>query len=411
MKMWCFSLYLRRVTLVFLLIFLFMLSACQSKNTLNSLNHQLASKQRAPSATRALSQAQTPALLAKDKSCDLSQGSAVVLMYHKFDEPYESTSIGTDTFIQQMAFFKSEGYQVVSLRQLVSALKEGAIPLGGKWVALTVDDAYKSFLKVKPVLEQYQYPYTIFVNTEAVEKGYPSSMTWEDLKGIAQSEMGDLSAHSHTHDHLLNMSSQQRKKDILRSVELIQKNTSAEPEFFSYPFGEVSQALIEDIRSIKQAGGRPFRFTAGFSTQSGPVGCSSNIFSLPRFAMNENYGQINNLLKIKLNSLHLPVYDHYPKNKAVCVEEQIDKIYFSTSSDIDLKNMACYPNRGNQASVALGKGLVTVSLDRPLGFGLQNPVDVRERVNCTAHYKGRYFWYGREFTILKNSKECSLTEE
>ena len=234
-----------------------MLSACQ-----NTLGNQK-DKQRTPSATRALNTA-PPSLLTKDRNCDLSQGSAVVLMYHKFDEPYESTSINVDTFIQQMEFFKEEGYQVVSLRDLVSALKDGAIPRDGKWIALTIDDAYKSFLKVQPILEQYQYPYTIFVNTEAVEKGYPSSMTWEDLKGIAQSEIGDLSAHSHTHSHLLNLNSEQRKKDILRSVELIQQNTSAKVEFFSYPFGEVSQALMEDIQSMDQAGGRAFRFVASF---------------------------------------------------------------------------------------------------------------------------------------------------
>ena len=382
----------------------FLFLACQSSNTLSGSDGK---RHRRPSATQAPPATSPPMSSKGDKTCDLSTGSAVVLMYHRFDEPYESTSISVDTFTQQMEFFKTEGYQVVSLRDLVSALKDNALPKEDKWLALTIDDAYKSFLKVKPILEQYQYPYTIFVNTEAVEQGYDSSMTWADLKDIAQSEWGDLAAHSHTHGHLVSMGSDQRKQDILLSVELIQKNTPAEPEFFSYPFGEVSQALIEDIQSIDQVGGQPFQFLAGFSTQSGPVGCSSDLFSLPRFAMNDNYGQVNALLKVKLNSLHLPIYDYHPKNQAVCVEEKIDKMYFSTSPDIDLKNIRCYPNRGNQATQDISKGLVTVSLQKTLGFGLENPVDVRERVNCTAYYKGRYFWYGREFTILENSKECS----
>ena len=390
--------------MVFLVLFL---PACQS----NDIVSHSQNKQRTPSVAYSAQAHQTQPTSFKDKACGFSPSSAVILMYHKFDEPDESTSISVDTFTKQMAFFKEEGYQVVSLRDMVAGLKNQAIPSESRWIALTIDDAYKSFLKVKPVLEQYQYPYTVFVNTEAVDKGYPSAMTWEDLKEIASSPQGDLSSHSHTHKHLLNMKSEQRKQDILRSIELIQKHTSAEPEFFSYPFGEVSQALIEDVKSINQAGDRPFRFLAGFSTQSGPVGCSSNLFSLPRFAMNEKYGQIDDSLRVKLNSLHLPIYDYYPKNNAVCVEDTIDKIYFSTSLDIDLKNMSCYPNRGNASAVAISKGLVTVSLGNPLGFGLENPVDVRERVNCTAYYKERYFWYGREFTILKDSKECSPLNE
>ena len=342
----------------------------------------------------------------QSKNCDLKFGSAVVLMYHRFDESYDSTSISMGTFVQQMEFFKTEGYRVVSLKELISALENRSLPLHGKWVALTIDDAYKSFLKAQPVLETYQYPYTIFVNTEAVDKQYSSAMTWEDLKQIADSKWGTLSAHSHTHGHLLTMTPEQRKKDILLSVELIHKNTGILPEFFSYPFGEVSHALREEIKGLHWGG--QALFLAGFATQSGPIGCSSNMFSLPRFAMNEKYGKVDDLFKIKINSRPLPIYDYHPKNKALCLKEKRDKIYFSTLPDIDLSRMQCYSNRGHSLSVSAGKGMVTVSLNRPLGFGVTNPVEVRERINCTVGDKqGRYFWYGREFALLKDSAECS----
>ena len=340
--------------------------------------------------------------------CTLQQNSAVVLMYHKFDEPYKSTSVTIEQFMEQMEFFKNNGYTVVPLNKVVSAAK-GHIPFGKKWIAITVDDAYKSFLKAKPILETYQYPYTVFVNTEAVDKKFTSSMTWEDLKSIVSSGLGELAAHSHTHGHLVqDMKSKQRKRDILFSVERIYQNTSIMPRFFSYPFGEVSNNLIEEIKSMNQVSAKSFHFFAAFSTQSGPVGCSSNIFTLPRFAINERYGVVDELFKIKVNSRHLPVYDYHPKNKAICVEEKVNRIYFSTNPNIDLQNMRCFVSRGNKAHVHVSKGLVTVSLEKPLGFGLSNPSDIRERVNCTARYKdGKYFWYGREFTILKNSSECS----
>lgn len=329
-------------------------------------------------------------------------------MYHKFDEPYKSTSVTIEQFMEQMEFFKNNGYTIVPLNKVVSAAK-GHIPFGERWIAITIDDAYKSFLKVKPILETYQYPYTIFVNTEAVDKQFKSSMTWEDLKNIVSSGLGELAAHSHTHGHLVqDMDSEQRQKDILFSVERIYQSTSIMPRFFSYPFGEVSSNLIKEIKSMNQAAAKSFQFFAALSTQSGPVGCSSDLFTLPRFAINERYGVLNDLFKIKINSRHLPVYDYHPKNKAICVEQQVSKIYFSTNPNIDLTQMRCFASRGNKTSVSVSNGLVTVTLEKPLGFGLSNPSDTRERVNCTARYKdGRYFWYGREFTILKNSDECS----
>lgn len=340
--------------------------------------------------------------------CNLQQDSAVVLMYHKFNEPYKSTSVTVNQFKEQMEFFKNNEYTIVPLSKVVSAAK-GQIPFGKKWIAITVDDAYKSFLKAKPILEKYQYPYTVFVNTKAVDQQYTSSMTWEDLKSIVSSGLGELAVHSHTHGHLVqDMNSEQRRRDILFSVERIYQSTSIMPRFFSYPFGEVSNNLIKEIKQVHQVVGKAFQFSAAFSTQSGPVGCSSDVFTLPRFAINERYGVVDELFKIKVNSRHLPVYDYHPKNKAICVEEKVNRIYFSTNPNIDLQNMRCFVSRGNKAHVHVSKGLVTVSLEKPLGFGLSNPSDIRERVNCTARYKdGRYFWYGREFTILKNSKECS----
>jgi len=340
--------------------------------------------------------------------CDIDTGSAVILMYHKFDEPYKSTSVTVQQFIEQMEFFKNNNYTVVTLEQVVAAIK-GQIPFEKKWIAITIDDAYKSFLKVKPILEDYGYPYTIFVNTEAIDKGFTSSMNWEDLKMIASSSLASLASHSHSHAHLVRgMNSTQRKQDILLSVERIYQNTSIMPQFFSYPFGESSSQLVEDIKSINQVAHQPFQFTAAFSTQSGPAGCSSDIFAIPRFAINENYGVINELFNIKMNSLHLPVTDYHPKNKAICIEDKIDTIYFSTSTKINLKNINCYASRGNKTQVDTSPhGLVRVSLEKPLGFGIENPKDIRERVNCTIFHKGQYFWYGREFTILQNSSECS----
>ena len=338
----------------------------------------------------------------RKENCEGNSGSAVVLMYHKFDEPYKSTSVTLEQLKEHLQFFRNNGYKVVPLEKIISAVKK-EIPFGEKWVAITIDDAYKSFLKAKPILESYQYPYTIFVNTEAVSKQYPVSMNWEDLKTIAQSHLAEIGAHSHTHGHLVENKSQERIQDVLLSVEQIYQNTGEIPKFYAYPYGEVSLKLIEELKSLNQKS--DFYFSAAFSTQSGPIGCSSNLFSLPRFAMNERHGTVDANFKTKLNSGHLPIYDYYPQNQTICREEKIQDIYFSTDPRLNLDNIRCYVSGRNKVlHMNVDNGEVHLRLDKPLGYEADKQ---RERVNCTLFHKGRYLWSGREFTILKNSPDCS----
>ena len=349
----------------------------------------------------------------KKSGCTVYSGSAVVLMYHRFDEEYESTSIELEKFTQQMQFFKDQGYSVVPISTIISAVT-GSIPFGKKWIAITIDDAYKSFLKAKTILEKFNYPYTIFVNTEAIDREHSNYMSWDDLKQIAESNLGELASHTHTHAYLIrDLTPQERQKDIMLSVKRIYENTGVLPRFFSYPYGETSTNLIDEVKNMQEIiDEENFYFLSAFSTQSGPVGCSSDLFSLPRFAMNERYGVINDLFRIKINSLHLPVYDVSPENKSVCVSESIDELYFSTLADIDLQNLSCYGNRGNSVTVQISDDMVKLKLENALGDGLQNTRDVRERVNCTLHDKttNNFFWYGQEFTILNNSSECATAE-
>ena len=356
------------------------------------------------------SQHQVTTFTNKKSACTLQNGAAVVLMYHRFDEEYDSTSIAVEKFHQHMQFFKDQGYSVVPISTIISAIN-GSIPFGDKWVTITVDDAYKSFLKVKPILEKFNYPYTIFVSTETVDQKNKNYMSWDDLKQIADSNLGELAAHSHTHAYLVrDFTAQERQRDILLSVKKIYENTGILSRFFAYPYGETSENLIEEVKNMQEIiDEENFYFLAAFSTQSGPVGCSSDLFSLPRFAMNEQYGIINDLFKTKVNSLHLPVYDVSPENKAICVSNSTNRLSFSTIANVDSNNLHCYGSRGNSVSVQVSKNRVTLKLKNALGAGVRNTADARERVNCTLRDRttNRFFWYGQEFTILNNSRECS----
>lgn len=116
---------------------------------------------------------------------------------------------------------------------------------------------------------------------------------------------------------------------------------------------------------------------------------------------------INKKLKTKLISKPLLVYDYYPKNNSICVTEKVKKIYFSISKNIKLKNLNCYLSSNNKIKISNSNGLVTVSLNYPLGKNLIYPAYTKEKLSCTAIYNKHYFWYNREFTIFTDPAKCS----
>ena len=182
------------------------------------------------------------------------------------------------------------------------------------------------------------------------------------------------------------------------------------PSYFSYPFGELSNQLIDEVKSMKQViSSKKFYFKAAFSRTAGPVGCSSNIFALPRFIMNQVYGTVDDSFKIKVNSRHLPVYSVYPDNAAICANSKADKLYFSASDKLDLSDIRCYSEK-YKPRVQIAKGLVSVHLNRPFGTIDYNDgkQSLSGRMNCIARTKeeGVFFWYGYSWRIFRNSKVC-----
>ena len=121
-------------------------------------------------------------------ACVPAQGddSAVVLMYHRFGEDrYPETNIKVKQFEAQLELLKKEGYSVMPLSRLLSALTEGE-SLPPKAVVITIDDAYRSIYETAyPRFRQYGFPFTVFVATDPVDSGLPAYMTWNQMREMA----------------------------------------------------------------------------------------------------------------------------------------------------------------------------------------------------------------------------------
>ncbi|MDR3345924.1 MAG: polysaccharide deacetylase family protein [Campylobacteraceae bacterium] len=203
--------------------------------------------------------------------------NAHIFLYHRFgDERYPSTSVSESELRKQFGYLKDNGYEVVPLERIVAKINAGEhVP--EHWVALTIDDGYKSFSQNGlEVFKEFGYPFTMFVYVEAAEKKYPDFMDWDELKALTQSG-GTLEFHSYSHSHTAKFDEQKLKEDFEKGLKLFKKHLDITPKYFSYPYGEFN----ENVKNIALS----FGFDAIFNQNSGAVDAKSNIYDLDRSAL------------------------------------------------------------------------------------------------------------------------------
>ena len=208
------------------------------------------------------------------------------LMYHRFNEnKYPSTNIRMDIFDKQMQTIKKSGYEFYDPKLFVD---EFQLPKKEKKILLTIDDGFKSFYdEAWPYLNKHKIPFILFISTEPVGKfGY---MNWDQIKEIEQSQYGHIGHHSHTHEYLIDMSDKEFINDIETATRIFKEKLGYSPDIFSYPFGEYSLFMKNYIKK---------NFKVAFGQHSGVIDLNKDKFELPRFPINEKYGEITRFISL-----------------------------------------------------------------------------------------------------------------
>jgi peptidoglycan/xylan/chitin deacetylase (PgdA/CDA1 family) len=215
---------------------------------------------------------------------------ATVFIYHRFgDARYPSTNTSLADFRAHLEILRKGGHAVLPLAEIAERLRTGA-PLPERCVAITVDDAFRSFLKgAMPLLREYGYPATLFVNSGEMDG--PDYLTWEELRRLA-AEGVEIGNHSAAHGYLLDSRPgesraawrQRVKGEILRAQQELTARIGRAPRLFAYPYGEFSAELIEVVRELG--------FLAAVGQQSGVMGRGQELFALPRFPAGGSYGSV-----------------------------------------------------------------------------------------------------------------------
>jgi len=307
------------------------------------------------------------------------ESNITVLMYHRIgDNDYPSTNISKELFEEHIKYLVEKDIKVLPLTKLSMYLKK-KINLPKKTVFITFDDAYKSFFQNGfPILKKHKLPFSIFVSSHYVSKAEESDfMSWSMLKEVSKSD-GLILNHSKSHESLLEIDIQTVKKEIEQNQIEIDKNVGEQPKIFSYPYGESSKN-VEDVVKL-------LNYEIAFSQHSAPIHLNQNIFRLPRYALNDEFGNLKRF-KMILKTKPLEIFQSSFDDAII----NTDKFHYSFLSKIPSKFISCFINNsasmikkdeGNKVSLYLSK--------------LKN--GVRYRINCTyIDQNGEIFWYGKMF--------------
>ena len=249
------------------------------------------------------------------------------LMYHRFnEEKYPSTNIQMNIFKEQIKIIKNLNYNFYNPGDLE---KNFNTPKKEKKILITIDDAFSSFYEVAwPYLRNNKIPFILFVSTETVGKnGY---MNWDQIKIIEKESNAYIGNHSHSHDYLVNLKKEIFIKDINKSNKIFINNLGYNPIFFSYPFGEYSNYIKEYISK---------NFQFAFGQHSGLIDVNKDQYELPRFPINEKYGDLKRF-KFLINLYPLQYKNLQPHEKYITIKNNPPK--FNVQFFIDQKNIEKY---------------------------------------------------------------------
>jgi peptidoglycan/xylan/chitin deacetylase (PgdA/CDA1 family) len=257
-----------------------------------------------------------------------------------------------------------------------------------KEILITIDDAFLSFYQEAwPFLKKNKIPFILFVSTEPVGKrGY---MTWDQIREIDTEDFAFIGHHSHTHDYLINETNDQFISDIEKANKIFLKELGYIPNLFSYPFGEYSKFMRNYVS-------KNFKFA--FGQHSGVIDLNKDRFELPRFPINEKYGELKRFKSI-INYFPLEYKKIFPEEKYLSKDNNPPKFevkFFKEQKNLD--NINCYSNEGNKwekSKTNFFNYTLTIKFRKPF-------VPRRGRINCSLNDNGKWRWFGIQFPIKEN---------
>ena len=307
-------------------------------------------------------------------------------MYHRFNESkYPSTNIQLDVFKKQLKIIEDEGIEFIKPKDFKKSLSEKKEK---RKILLTIDDGLTSFYEnAWPILKERKIPFILFVNTREV--GAFNYMNWDQIRELYKSEIVEIGNHSHSHEYLVEESAEVIREDILKSIKIFNDELGKNSDFFSYPFGEYS---LKFKKIIKDLG-----FKYAFGQHSGVIDETKDLWELPRFPINEKYGELVRF-KTLMKTLPFKFKRTLPLDKYLIKSNNPPDVKIEFYENINnLKLINCFSNEGNKwrnSKISfLKENVLEIKIDEKF-------IGERGRINCSLQEKNGFWrWLGIQFVI------------
>ena len=317
----------------------------------------------------------------------LAAESAVILMYHRFDESrYPTTNTTIEQFKAHLAELRDGNYDVKPIPEILATIRSGK-KFTQKTIGISIDDAFLSVYKVGwPMLREANFPVTLFVATKPLDRKGRNYMSWDQLRELARAGV-TIGSQTASHLHMPLNSAEKNLADLKTSNARFKSELGIVPKMIAYPYGEYSLAVNEVVRA---AG-----FKTGFGQHSGAIYKNSNFFYLPRFTFNETFGGIRRF-RLAIRSLPLKVSDLTPTDPYLKGQNNppLFGFTFDGATTKTLSQLACYATGFGKIHVErLGERRIEARAPRAFRPG-------RTLLNCTLPGKnGRWRWLGMQFLV------------
>ena len=327
-------------------------------------------------------------VLAQNNHNNFEDYGLISIMYHRFNESkYPSTNIQLDIFKEQLRIIEKSGLKFIHPKDFEKSLSNNKQE---RKILLTIDDGLLSFYEnAWPILKKKKIPFILFVNTREV--GSFNYMNWEQIVELYNNDNVEIGNHSHSHEYLVDENPEIIKKDILKSIGIFKSKLGKNSLFFSYPFGEYS---LEFKKIIKDLG-----FKYAFGQHSGVIDETKDLWELPRFPINEKYGEISRF-KTLVKTLPLKYKSIYPKERYLLQSKNPPSVRIEFYEDVkNLKQITCFSNEGNKWR----NSEIYFNKNRTLEIKISEKfLGERGRINCSLKEKdGFWRWLGIQFVIAE----------
>ena len=181
----------------------------------------------------------------------LPASAAVMLIYHHVaeDTPRVS-SVTAAEFRGHLQYLRDNNFQVIGLDVLIRQLQQGEA-IADNALVISFDDSYENnFSTAHPILQEFGYPYTIFISPGSIDKRDGPLLSWAQVKQM--SDDGVLVAnHAMWHEHMAKPAAgesaqqwrERMKQSILQAEDAIEQHTGQRHRWLAYPYGEYSREL------------------------------------------------------------------------------------------------------------------------------------------------------------------------